>query len=95
ADGLTRAQAMLFDVPRQRVELYDLEADPWETNNIANTAEGADIAAQLERAVEQWGKDTDDFPAEYRRRADNTDRFTGVKFTREKPVQTHPLPGEE
>lgn len=94
-NSLTPAQSMLFEVPRRPIELYDLSVDPWETNNIAETPAGADIAAQLERVLNQWELDTGDFTPEFRRRADNTDRFTGVKFLRENPPQTHPLPDQD
>lgn len=88
-DTLTAAQSMLFTVPRPRLELYDLKNDPWETNNIAYTDEGAMIAVELDKVIDEWGSSTGDFSPEFRRRADNTDRFTGVKFTREKPPMTH------
>lgn len=92
-DGtLSPAQAGLFAVPRPEYELYDLQADPWESNNIVHQPEMADIVAQLSRALEQWRADTGDWDPEYRRRGDNTDRYTGVKFTRENPPQTHDLP---
>ncbi|MFP6583907.1 MAG: sulfatase [Candidatus Hydrogenedentota bacterium] len=92
AGTLSPAQAGLFVVPRPAYELYDVQADPWETNNIVNQSEMADVVAQLSRALEQWRADTGDFTSEYRRRGDNTNRFTGVKFTRENPPMTHPLP---
>ena len=63
--------------------MYDVERDPWETENIAGTAEGREIAARLERVLEGWIDETGDFPPEKRRRGDNTDRVTGVKFTRD------------
>lgn len=90
AGKLTRAQAMLFDVPRRRYELYDLENDPWETNNLAG-AESKQIQeerARLIAALDEWIKATNDFPPTRRRRGDNTDRFTGEKFTQKIPPMT-------
>ena len=92
-DGrLTPAQAMLFEVPRPRLELYDVQADPDETENLMETAEGIAIARELEAVLDAWCAMSGDFPPEYRRRGDNTDRFTGVKFMGDILPQTHPLP---
>ena len=92
--ALTPAQAMLFVVPRPRIELYDLFDDPWETRNIAETDRGRAIAARLERVLDAWQLETGDFGPEFRRRADNTDRFTGKKFLREVPPMTDLRPGD-
>ena len=89
---LSPEQLMLFQVPRPRVELYDLKHDPGEFINIAETAEGKRVAAELEEVLDEWGRETGDFSPDYRRRADISDRYTGERFQKEIPPQTHPLP---
>jgi N-sulfoglucosamine sulfohydrolase len=81
AGSLTTAQGRLFEAPRARLELYDLARDPWEITNLADDpAYGAD-ARRLAAVLQSWIERTDDFPAAYRVRDDNTDRITGVPFT--------------
>ena len=41
-------------------ELYDLEADPLETNNLANDAAQTSLRNQLAGSLFQWMKDTND-----------------------------------
>jgi N-sulfoglucosamine sulfohydrolase len=82
---LTSAQARLFEAPRARIELYDLQEDPWELTNVADRAEYADTVRALSRVLAQWIEETGDFPYWSRVRDDNTDRVTGVKFTNENP----------
>ena len=77
---LTPAQQRLFEVPRPAVELYDLDADPFELDNRADDPGLADVRADLLGRLETWRQATGDFPPWRRRRADNTDRQTGVKF---------------
>ncbi len=92
AGELTATQSQLFEYPRPQFELYDLEADPWESQNLAGQSEYQEVLSQLEGALDQWSQSTGDYPSRYRRRGDNTNRITGVKFTREIPTQTDPLP---
>jgi hypothetical protein len=47
---------MLFDVPRPRIELYDLREDPWETVNIAETPDGKKMATRLEAMLDDWAE---------------------------------------
>jgi N-sulfoglucosamine sulfohydrolase len=82
---LTAAQQRLFEAPRARVELYDLASDPWELRNIADDPASAGEVRELARVLQQWIEQSGDFPAEYRVRADNTDRLTGVQFTTKIP----------
>jgi arylsulfatase A-like enzyme len=82
---LTPAQGRLFEAPRARLELYDLQADPWELHNVADRPIYADTVRKLAAALEHWIESTDDFPAAYRVRDDNTDRVTGVQFTTKIP----------
>ncbi len=92
--ALTPEQAMLFQVPRPGLELYDLENDPGEFTNIAATKEGAPIAAELEEVLDQWALDTGDFGPHYRKRGDHTSRYTGKRIRKDMPPMTHSLPGE-
>jgi len=80
-DRLTPEQARIFQVPRPAVELYDIREDPGEFNNLAGEREYADTVRELGEVLDQWIKETGDFPPHERRRADNTCRVTGVKFT--------------
>ena len=82
---LTPEQSRLFEVPRARVELYDLEEDPGEFTNLAGDSAYADVALELAELLNAWEERTSDFPPTVRRRDDNTDRVTGVKFTQENP----------
>ena len=78
---LTAAQQRLFEAPRARLELYDLKADPWEVRNVAGDPRYAKDLRELTAVLEKWIEESDDFPAAYRVRDDNTDRITGVAFT--------------
>jgi arylsulfatase A-like enzyme len=82
---LSRAQRRLFEAPRARLELYDLRADPWELQNVAGQPAYAEAMRELTSALERWIESTDDFPATYRTRDDNTDRVTGVQFNTKIP----------
>jgi N-sulfoglucosamine sulfohydrolase len=81
AGRLTLAQRRLFEAPRARLELYDLAADPWELRNVADDPAYAKQVRELAAVLEEWIEQSDDFPAAYRVRDDNTDRVTGVQFT--------------
>lgn len=85
AGTLTPGQARLFEAPRPVIEVYDLEADPHELVNLAGRPEVEAIARQLSRVLDAWIERTEDFPPSRRRRADNTDRVTGVKFSQKVP----------
>jgi arylsulfatase A-like enzyme len=92
AGRLTAAQRRLFEAPRARLELYDLEADPWELRNVADDPAYAKQVRELAAVLQEWIEGTDDFPAAYRMRDDNTDRITGVPFTTNIPPLRHPDP---
>jgi len=42
------------------VELFDLQADPWETKNLADDPALAETRRRLERALEKWRRETND-----------------------------------
>lgn len=77
---LTKQQSLIFQVPRDEYELYDLENDPEEYNNLIYDSNYKQIAEELKEVLENWKKETKDFSPNERRRKDNTDRYTGVKF---------------
>jgi len=90
AGQLTPAQARLFEAPRARLELYDLQKDPWEIRNVADDPQYASEVRRLADVLEDWIEQSDDFPATYRIRDDNTDRITGVQFTNKIPPLRNP-----
>jgi N-sulfoglucosamine sulfohydrolase len=92
AGRLTAAQQRLFEAPRARLELYDLSKDPWELRNVADDPAYAATVRELAGVLEQWIEGSDDFPASYRVRDDNTDRVTGVPFTTKIPPLRNPDP---
>jgi N-sulfoglucosamine sulfohydrolase len=90
AGRLRPAQRRLFEVPRARLELYDLRSDPWELTNLADRPAYAAVVRELAGVLQSWMEGTDDFPATYRVRDDNTDRITGVPFTTKIPPLRNP-----
>lgn len=54
AGKLTPGQLRLFEVPRPRLELYDLEKDPWEFDNLADDSRYASVRNELEAELERW-----------------------------------------
>ncbi len=76
---------ILVLAPRPVIEVHDLEADPHELVNLAGRPEAARIARELSRVLDAWIDRTEDFPPSRRRRADNTDRVSGVKFSQKVP----------
>jgi arylsulfatase A-like enzyme len=80
ANQLNQSQSQIFQMPRPAWELYDLQSDPYEFTNLAAEPAYQDILKTLRNELERWRRETNDFSADERRRADNTDRFTGLKF---------------
>ena len=83
---LTPAQQRLFEAPRARLELYDVAADPWELRNVAEEPRYARELRELSTVLQKWMEQSDDFPAAFRVRDDNTDRITGLPFTSKVPL---------
>jgi arylsulfatase A-like enzyme len=57
---LTSAQAVLCAPTMPPEELYDLESDPYEIKNLANSPGHADVLKRLRAALDQWIADTRD-----------------------------------
>ncbi len=94
---LTAAQQRLFEAPRARLELYDVVADPWELRNVAEDPRYDRQLRELTAVLQTWIEQSDDFPAAFRVRDDNTDRITGLPFTSKIPPLRNtelPPPGE-
>ena len=81
---LSPGQALLFKAPRLPEELYDLENDPYELQNLITDPRYTEIAHELRENLALWRAATGDFSAEERRRPDNTDRYSGIKFDQKK-----------
>jgi len=85
AQRLTPAQQRLFESPRARLELYDLQHDPWELRNVAADPRYQEQLTELATELQSWMEQSDDFPAAFRVRDDNTDRITGILFSNKIP----------
>ena len=79
-DGkLNEDQQSCFQIPRQEVELYDVEADPHELHNLAGNPKYAEVQQELRTALDQWQEETHDrLPRA--RRPDEFDRETGQQL---------------
>ncbi len=77
---LTPEQTRLFEVPRARIELYDVVEDPGEFTNLAGLPGFDGTIRELVTVLQNWMEETDDFPPTKRRRDDHTDRITGIRF---------------
>jgi arylsulfatase A-like enzyme len=91
-ETLTEAQSLIFTLPRPTVELYDLNNDPEEYQNLAFDPEYRQTAEYLLTELQSWMQATDDFPPTYRTRMDHTDRITGIRYYFEIPELENPLP---
>ena len=58
-DLLVGAQKLFAQPNRARIELYDIEADPWELNNLAGDPEHVDTLRRLLDQLESWQRDHD------------------------------------
>ncbi|HYI94209.1 MAG TPA: hypothetical protein VEX68_11745, partial [Bryobacteraceae bacterium] len=61
AEGKLNATQQLFMAPRKPdVELYDVNADPHEVNNLAAKPEHASLMKQYAKRLDKWIKETGD-----------------------------------
>ena len=49
-----RSENLYFAPKRPVFELYDLEKDPGELNNLAGTTEAASVERELKAAMQEW-----------------------------------------
>lgn len=86
---LTPLQARIFRQPRPAEELYDLEADPTESRNLASDPAHQQTLRQLRARLEAWVTETRDLTP-LRRTPDEFDRQTGQPI----PNRRLPRPGK-
>jgi len=58
--ALTPAQAYLMAPSRPAEELYDLETDPYEVTNLADSAEHQDVLGELRAELDRWLEESGD-----------------------------------
>ncbi len=89
-DKLKPEQMQCFNTPRPEEELYDLEADPHELNNLANNPKYTEILTELRSTLQDWREATnDEFPGAEALSPDEFDRETGAPLpNRERPRPT-------
>lgn len=81
---LKKEQIQIFESPRPMVEIYDLEKDPYELNNVADIQAYYEEGRKLARLLTDWQTETKDHPWWRRRRADQNDRITGFPMFHER-----------
>ena len=59
-EALNKTQRLLFRETRPAEELYDVKADPYEINNLADDPAYADELAKMRERLETWMVETDD-----------------------------------
>ncbi len=77
AEGkLTVAQQACFTAPRPHFELYDLQRDPGELNNLIEDPVYVSVKSRLQLALSKWTEETQDYIPTLRT-PDEFDRLTG------------------
>jgi len=79
AGQLTSDQMACFVKPRPEEELYDVNADPHELNNLAEDPKYASALKVLREQLDAWRKETSDTIPE-QRKGDRFDRETGKQL---------------
>lgn len=74
---LTDAQKWLFRTPRYSIELYDVNSDPYQINNLSGRREYLSTGKELIKQLVIWMQSTADHPPNERRRHDVVDRISG------------------
>jgi arylsulfatase A-like enzyme len=83
---LSPGQATLFECPRPRVEIYDLEKDPYQLENVADNPEYLGIGKELSKVLDEWREETNDHPYWERIKPDKVDRVTGFPIRKKNPA---------
>lgn len=73
---LSKVQQACMITPRPKWELYDLQKDPHELNNLIHDSSYAKVKQELMQALSKWGEKTGDFMPS-RRTPDEFHRITG------------------
>ena len=60
AGELTPSQRSCFVSPRPAEELYDVDADPHESVNLAGDPKHSEVLADMRKALSEWGRETGD-----------------------------------
>ena len=81
---LNHFQNQIFEYPRYQVELYDLNKDPYEVDNLIGKKEYQKIAIELNKLLLEWQEETNDYPSSLKRRSDFIDRKSGFYFLNKK-----------
>ena len=84
AGQLTPAQMVCFTVPLPAEELYDLESDPHELNNLAGESSHAEVLGKLRGVLDAWKAETKDV-APAQRRPDGFHRDLGTQLPNRRP----------
>jgi arylsulfatase A-like enzyme len=88
---LSPAQRACFVTPRPAEELYDVEADPHESVNLAGDSRYVDVLDGMRRALREWVRETADILPE-KLNSDEFDRETGNPLpNRARPRQKKPM----
>lgn len=87
AGKLPPQQATCFTAPRPAEELYDMQKDPFELDNLADDPEYAPVLRQMREALDKWQSETKD---EFDPQSITPDGFD--RQTREKLIKgAHPI----
>lgn len=76
-DKLSEKQAAFFKKQRPAHELYDLETDPYEVNNLADNGDYRDILEDHINILENWIKETND-QGQYPENEENLKLMLGI-----------------
>lgn len=82
---LTNEQMQRVFGKRKAEELYDVKADPYEFNNIADDPKYANVLKELRAVLDKWIEDTKDVPPTQRLK-DTQDPQTGEKINDYGPI---------
>ena len=80
-ESLTDVQRTVFLQPRPREQLFHLESDPMEVNDLAQTPDHRKTLERLRSVMDDWVAQTGDtVPSKQRRTPDRHERLTGKRL---------------